>query len=220
MELNFQERLPLIQDWATILFALAFILIAINRTVFAARFYEFSNLAFSDKYIKIYKDSSNMTSSFTISMFFVQLLSFSFFVHLFISSFQNTNRTDGVLFLQVFTFLAVFILSKYLIEKIISATFHIDEFTEQFNLFKVSYRTFFGFILLPINMVLYYNGINNHWIYITIAAILFILNLLTYLVTLRNYQNFLLRKIFYFILYLCTLEIAPYYFIYYWVTKN
>src|SRR5690606_32820052 len=86
--------------------------------------------------------------------------------------------------------------------------------------FKVSYRTFFGFILLPINMVLYYNGINNHWIYITIAAILFILNLLTYLVTLRNYQNFLLRKIFYFILYLCTLEIAPYYFIYYWVTKN
>ncbi len=220
MELNFQERLPLIQDWATILFALAFILIAINRTVFAARFYEFSNLAFSDKYIKIYKDSSYMTSSFTISMFFVQLLSFSFFVHLFISSFQNTNRTDGVLFLQVFTFLAVFILSKYLIEKIISATFHIDEFTEQFNLFKVSYRTFFGFILLPINMVLYYNGINNHWIYITIAAILFILNLLTYLVTLRNYQNFLLRKIFYFILYLCTLEIAPYYFIYYWVTKN
>lgn len=129
MELNFQERLPLIQDWATILFALAFILIAINRTIFAARFYEFSNLAFSDKYIKIYKDSSNMTSSFTISMFFVQLLSFSFFVHLFISSFQNTNRTDGVLFLQVFTFLAVFILSKYLIEKIISATFHIDEFT-------------------------------------------------------------------------------------------
>lgn len=220
MELNFQERLPLIQDWATILFALAFVLIAINRTVFAARFYEFSNLAFSDKYIKIYKDSSNMTSSFTISMFFVQLLSFSFFVHLFISSFQNTNRTDGVLFLQVFTFLAVFILSKYLIEKIISATFHIDEFTEQFNLFKVSYRTFFGFILLPINMVLYYNGINNHWIYITIAAILFILNLLTYLVTLRNYQNFLLRKIFYFILYLCTLEIAPYYFIYNWFTKN
>src|SRR5690606_15431031 len=188
--------------------------------VFAARFYEFSNLAFSDKYIKIYKDSSNMTSSFTISMFFVQLLSFSFFVHLFISSFQNTNRTDGVLFLQVFTFLAVFILSKYLIEKIISATFHIDEFTEQFNLFKVNYRTFFGFILLPINMMLYYNGINNHWLYITIATILFILNLLTYLVTLRNYQNFLLRKIFYFILYLCTLEIAPYYFIYYWVTKN
>lgn len=220
MELNFQERLPLIQDWATILFVLSFIFIAVNRTIFAARFYEFSNLAFSDKYIKIYKDSSNMTSSFTISMFIVQLISFSFFVHLFITSLQNANKTNGVLYLQVFTFLTVFILSKYLIEKIISVTFNIEEFTEQFNLFKVSYRTYFGFVLLPINMVLYYNGVNHPGIYLTIAGILFILNLLTYLITLRNYQNFLLRKIFYFILYLCTLEIAPYYFIYYWVTKN
>ena len=36
----------------------------------------------------------------------------------------------------------------------------------------------------------------------------------------KLYQNLLIRKIFYFILYLCTLEIAPYYFIYNWFTKN
>ena len=220
MELNFQERLPLIQDWATILFAIAFILIAVNRNIFASRFFEFSNLAFSDKYIKIYKDSSNISNSFTITMFFVQLISFSFFLHLFIASLLHLKKTDGILYIQVFTFLAVFILSKYLIEKIISTTFQIEEFTEQFNLFKVSYRTYFGFILLPVNMILYYNSVENQWIYITLAVILFVLNLLTYLITLRNYQNLLLRKIFYFILYLCTLEIAPYYFIYYWVTKN
>ncbi len=220
MELNFQERLPLIQDWATILFAVAFILIAVNRNIFTSRFYEFSNLAFSDKYVKIYKDSSNMSNSFTITMFVVQLISFSFFIHLLISSVQNRDKTEMILFIQVFTFLSVFILSKYLIEKIISVTFHIEDFTEQFNLFKVSYRTYFGFILLPINMVLYYNNIVNEWIYLTIVIILFALNLITYSITLRNYQNLLLRKIFYFILYLCTLEIAPYYFIYYWVTKN
>ena len=40
-----------------------------------------------------------------------------------------------------------------------------------------------------------------------------------YLVALKLYQNLLLRKIFYFILYLCTLEIAPYYFIYNWFKK-
>ena len=87
--------------------------------------------------------------------------------------------TDGILYIQVFTFLAVFILSKYLIEKIISTTFQIEEFTEQFNLFKVSYRTYFGFILLPVNMILYYNSVENQWIYITLAVILFVLNLLT-----------------------------------------
>lgn len=220
MELNFQERLPVFYDWATILFALAFVLVAINRNIFAARFYEFSNLAFSDKYLKIYKDSSNLMSSFTLSMFVVQLISFAFFIQLFISQFQNIKKTDSIFYIQVITFLAVFILSKYLIEKIISVIFQIEDFTEQFNLFKVSYRTFFGFILLPINMFLYYNNIQNQWVYLVIALILFVLNLLIYFITLRNYQNLLTRKIFYFILYLCTLEIAPYYFIYYWVTKN
>jgi hypothetical protein len=45
-------------------------------------------------------------------------------------------------------------------------------------------------------------------------------NLLTYLVSLKNYQNLFLGKLFYFILYLCALEIAPYYFMYYWFTKS
>ena len=51
-------------------------------------------------------------------------------------------------------------------------------------------------------------------------SIVLIINLFTYLVTLKNYQNILLGNLFYFILYLCALEIAPYYFMYYWFTKN
>lgn len=220
MELNFQERLPELHDWATILFVIAFILIAINRSVFANRFFEFSNLAFSDKYLKIYKDGNSVTNSFTISMFIVQLISFSFFLQLAISQFRGLNKNDGILYLQVFSFLMVFILSKYLIDKIIAVTFHIEDFVEQFNLFKVSYRTYFGFILLPINMILYYNNIQDKWVYISLAVILFLFNLLTYAITLKKYQNLLTRKMFYFILYLCTLEMTPYYFIYYWVAKN
>ena len=41
-----------------------------------------------------------------------------------------------------------------------------------------------------------------------------------YLNSLKIYQKFIIGKLFYFILYLCTLEIAPYYFVYYWLTKN
>ncbi|WP_395049469.1 DUF4271 domain-containing protein, partial [Flavobacterium sp.] len=41
-----------------------------------------------------------------------------------------------------------------------------------------------------------------------------------YLVSIKNYQNIIFSKLFYFILYLCALEIAPYYFMYYWFTKG
>jgi hypothetical protein len=216
----FQERIISYSDWATLLFIVAFVIIAVNRNVFATRFYEFIRLAISDKYTKIYKDRSNMVSGFTISMFVVQLLSLSFFILLLLNQLGIKEKNDAIVYIQIITFLSVFILSKYLLEKIIAATFQIEEFNEQFNLLKVSYRTYLGFILLPINLILYFNTIQSNLIFIILTALLVLFNTLTYIIAVKVYQNLVMRKLFYFILYLCTLEIAPYYFMYYWITKN
>ena len=83
----------------------------------------------------------------------------------------------------------------------------------------MSYRTYLALALLPINGILYYNNVHDTIYFVLIAAILTI-NLLTYLIALKNYQNFIAGKLFYFILYLCALEIGPYYFMYYWFTRN
>ena len=220
IETIFQNRNFTFTDWATVLFIISFIIIVVNKNVFEARFSDFSRLAISDKYTKVYKDSSNMKSSFTISMFFVQLISFSFFVLLLLSQFNYYEKNNGLIYLRITTFLSVFILSKYLIEKIIATIFKIEDFAEQFNLLKVSYRTYLGLLLLPVNIILFYNTVNSSLLYIAITILILLINAAIYFVTLKSYQNLIIRKIFYFILYLCTLEIAPYYFIYYWVTKN
>ncbi|WP_445711293.1 DUF4271 domain-containing protein [Flavobacterium sp.] len=222
LTIQFQERIIDYKDWATLLFLLCFVIIIINKNVFEARFNEFVKLAISDKYTKIYKDNSNIRSGFTLSMFFIQVFSYSFFIFLFLKHLPSYNKNnDKIVFLQIFTFLGVFILSKYLIEKIIATTFRIEEFTEQFNLLKVSYRSYFSFLLLPINIILYYNSnFNTTWFFLLVTAIIVLANFTTYLVSLKMHQNLVIRKIFYFILYLCTLEIAPYYFMYYFITKN
>lgn len=215
-----QPRIIEPRDWATYLFVFTFILIAVTKTAFEGRFSEFLRILLSDKYIKIYKDNSHLMSGFTILMFIVQVISFSFFIQLLLHSLGYVSKTDWVLFLRIFTFFGVFVLSKFLIEKIIAAIFNIEEFTEQFNLQKVSYRTFIGIVLLPINIFLFYNdSASNIYIYGAIGVIL-IINLYSYLVSLKIYQNYVIGKLFYFILYLCALEIAPYYFIYYLITKN
>lgn len=219
-EIFFTERLDGLNDWATLLFLVAFVAIAINRNVFGPRFNEFMRLAVSDKYTKIYKESANIRSGFTVSLFFVQMISLSFFVLLILSQFYNKDKHNGILYIQIFTFLTVFILSKYLIEKIIATSFKIEEFAEQFNLLKVNYRTYIGLILLPVNIFLFYNPIKNNVIYIILLLLILSFTSVTYLITLRAYQSLVSRKIFYFILYLCTFEIAPYYFMYYWITKN
>lgn len=208
------------KDWATILFVLSFAAIAITKSAFENRFADFAKLIYSDKYTNIYKDSSNLKSGFTISLFFVQIISLAFFIQLSLATFGHASKTDWILYIQIITFLVFFVLSKFLIEKIIATAFDIEEFIEQFNLQKVTFRTYIGLFILPINIILfYYESISRNFLLFTIATII-IINILTYLVSIKNYQNIIFRKLFYFILYLCTLEIAPYYFMYYWFTKG
>lgn len=208
------------KDWATILFVLSFVVIATTKSAFENRFSDFAKLIYSDKYISIYKDSSNLKSAFTISLFFVQIISLAFFIHLSLSFFGYSSKTDWILYIRIITFLIFFILSKYLIEKIIATAFNIEEFTEQFNLQKVTFRTYIGLLLLPINIILFYYDNISRNILIFFLCIVLIVNTLTYLVSIKNYQNVIFSKLFYFILYLCALEIAPYYFMYYWFTKG
>src|SRR6187431_1048506 len=113
--ITLHERISESKDWATVLFIISLILIAITKTIFENRFSDFTRLIFSDKYIKIYKDGSNLMSWFTILLFIVQLISLSFFVQIVLSSFGYVSKTDSIIFFRISTLLGVFVLSKYLI---------------------------------------------------------------------------------------------------------
>ncbi|TDD99273.1 DUF4271 domain-containing protein [Flavobacterium cellulosilyticum] len=208
------------RDWAIIIFVLSFATIAIVKSAFENRFADFAKLIYSDKYTNVYKDSSNLKSGFTIALFFVQIISLTFFIQISLSIFGFASKTDWIVYIQIFTFLVFFTLSKFLIEKIIATAFDIEEFMEQYNLQKVVFRTYIGLILLPINIFLFYHDTISINILTIIIVILLSVNVLVYFVSIKNYQNIIYSKLFYFILYLCALEIAPYYFMYYLFTKG
>ena len=219
-ELLGHERIIENKDWGTFLFIFSFALIALTKSAFETRFSDYSKLVASDKYNKIYKESSQLWSWFNINLMVVQFISLSFFIQLVLSYFGLASKYDWILFIQIITICVVFILSKFLIEKIIAVAFDFEELIEQYNLQKVNYRTYISLFLLPVNMILYYvNNLSLTVIYVLISLVL-IANILTYLNSLKIYQKFIIGKLFYFILYLCTLEIAPYYFVYYWITKK
>jgi hypothetical protein len=113
-----QERIVANKDWATLLFVLCFVVIVITKAAFENRFSDFSKLIVSDKYNKIYKESSQLFSWFNISFIFVQFISISFFIQLVLVYFGYASKYDWVLFIQLITFSSVFVFSKYLIEKI------------------------------------------------------------------------------------------------------
>ncbi|CAI2765631.1 DUF4271 domain-containing protein [Flavobacterium collinsii] len=208
------------KDWATLLFVLTFAVVAMTKSAYETRFSEFSKLIFSDKYAKIYRDNNHLRSSFTVGLFFVQIVSYAFFIQLTMHIFGYASKTDWILFIQLATFLLYFILGKFLIEKIVATSFNIDEFADLFNLQKVTYRTYIGVLILPINAVLFYYDNIPQIVPLAIIAISLCISLYSYFISIKTYQNAIISKLFYFILYLCALEIAPYYFMYYWITKE
>ncbi len=213
-------------DWAAALFIIILGLVALTRSVFEKRFSEFLNLAITNKYLKSYRDNSNLTSWFNIILFTVNLITLAFLIQIVLTHFGYAERfgyvgkSDWILYIRIFTLLAVFITSKYVIEKIIAISFNVEEFSEQFNLQKVSYRTYIGLLITPIVITLYFNNYQSDYILFVLIATILIVNVLIYIILLKNYQNLIINKLFYFILYLCALEIAPYYFMYYWFANS
>jgi len=116
------------KDWITIIFVVTLIVVTIAKAGFENRFNDFMNLIVNNKYLKIYKDPSNLMSWFTILLFFVQLVSFSFFVQLVLSYLGYTTKSNWITYIQIITFLSFFVLSKYLIEKIIATSFNMESF--------------------------------------------------------------------------------------------
>tara|TARA_R110002167_G_scaffold65530_1_gene185535 strand:+ start:136 stop:639 length:504 start_codon:yes stop_codon:yes gene_type:complete len=74
---------------------------------------------------------------------------------------------------------------------------------------KLTYLNYSSFVLFIANILLTYVFIDSK-IVISVALFLFlIINIIGWMTVLRNYQNFISSYFFYFILYLCALEIAP-----------
>jgi hypothetical protein len=218
--LQLQQRIIENKDWATLLFIICFVIIAINKSLFENQFNEFIRLPFSKKYSATYKDTSNLYSTFTVTLFFVQLISYSFLIQIILSYFDLTTKDNWITFIQIFTAISASILIKFYIEKIVANIFNIEEFLETFNLKKVTFRTYIGLLFLPIVILLYYNNFLSIGIIRAFIVIIGLGMVYFYFLSILNYQKLILSKIFYFILYLCTLEIGPYYFLYHWFTKK
>ena len=215
-------------EWALALFVFAFFLLAVAKATYEKRFFEFYKLGFSNKYIKVYRDNSNLLTSFTICIFFANLFSVAFLIHLCAAHFGYSTshfgyqfvKNDWVMFIRIFTLLTIFVMVKYLIEKIVITLFGVEDLFDQFNLQKISYKSYIGLIFLPVGLILFFGKeLNDSFYYYAIGSFV-VINLIYYLIILRNFQKIIFSKLFYFILYLCTLEIGPYYFIYNLIKKN
>ena len=75
---------------------------------------------------------------------------------------------------------------------------------------KPTNKNYLGLVLLPLNIILVFAIQPNHTILYVIIGLLLLINLIGFISSFKTYQKLIINNIFYFILYLWALEIAPY----------
>lgn len=198
-------------DWVTLILLSCFIVIALAKHLYPKRFEEFILLPLTNKYFLIQGKNDLIVHPFNLLLFISQVCVVSLFIFLF---FKNKASENSWLFVQILTGYTAFILIKMSIEKIISVIFSIEGVINQYIYLKLSYKNFLALLLFLGNILFYYLIEPSKAVLIIFASSIVFFNAISSIYSYKTYKKNILNNFFYFILYLCALEISPFIILY------
>ena len=198
----------------TILLVAGLIFIALAKITAPARFLDFMNILIKPKYLKIYSKDQKFLDFFDALLFANLIVSATVFGYIIYQYAFGTRMVYPDVLIKISVSVGTFIVAKVLLERLIASLFEMDNLIDTYLFQKISYKNFLGLILLPFNaLFLYTINISITLIY-SVLILLLVVNLTGLLSSLKTHQSFIKNHLFYFILYLCALEIAPYLVLY------
>jgi len=201
-------------EWFTVFIVLGLVFLTISKFLSSRRFDDFLAVIGNSKYLKIYAREQKFIDVFDTLLFLNLVISVSIFSFLMYSEFVNPAEFDLIQFFKLLFGVGALVLIKVLLERLIGSLFEIDALIDSYLFQKTTYKNYSGLILLPVNILLIYAFSPSKLIIYIILGLIFLINLIGFITSFKNHQKILLNNLFYFILYLCALEIGPYLILY------
>lgn len=198
----------------TILIVLGLCILAFAKYAFSNRFSDYLWVIGNSKYLKIYAREQKFIDQFDSLLFVNLIISLSIFSFVGYNTFVDSLPFDLTTFIKLFVGIGAIILIKILLERLIGSLFDIDELIDSYIFQKTNYKNYIGLFLLPINIILIYAIQPTATIMYVVIAFIILINLIGFITSFKTHQKTILNNLFYFILYLCALEIAPYIILY------
>lgn len=196
-------------DFFTIMLMLGLAIVAIAKMVSPKRFNDFSTVLGNSKYLKIYSRDQKFFDKFDALLFTNLIISLSLFSFICFEFFTKTNTLSPDTMFKISFGICMFILIKVIIERLIGSLFEMDAMIDQYLFQKISYKNYLGVLLIPINALLLFSFKPTLTFFYVTVILLFIIILTGLFTSIKAYQSLIKYNFFYFILYLCALEIAP-----------
>ncbi len=198
-------------NWITIIIFSSILCIVIAKNLFYNRFLNFMILPFNNKYIFMYNKKDKLINWFNIFFTLFQLLNFSLFIYYASNILSNSNSDLYFLvFSIILGFLVLFLFGKILLQLGSGFIFNNKKIISEFIFKKLSYLNFSSIIMLAANIVLTYVFKDSKIVVFVSIFLVVVVNIIGWITIIKNYQKIISGYFFYFILYLCALEIAPF----------
>ena len=195
-------------DILTSLILFSILLILILKKIDSEIFY--NNLQLHKKKLlgKLYNNDFISFRFVNIIYLFVFLTNLSILLTIF-----SNGEFNLKIFQNNFYNIGLFIFLKYLLEKFIGWLFEFKRISNNYLNSKLFYFNALGIPVLFLNMLIVFSeNYNEELVYFSLTVILLYL-IISHFSIFFAFKNLIYKNWFYFILYLCTLEIIPYYYV-------
>jgi len=203
------ERLIASKDGYTFVFLVIVCLLLLARALFGGRLVFANYFLFTNAHLL--KDNKEVKFGLHFILLVVSALTFSVLLFVIIQNYEvlKVDMDATKLFLLITAVVFFYLLFSSLISELLGRLLGIKELVRAYVIFKISYLKTIVLFLLPLLLLVVYAPLYQLGILkMTVACTLVLLVLRAALILINN-KNLILNELFYFILYLCTLEIAP-----------
>ena len=199
-------RVVQFDDWYTAIIITSLIIIVSSKILNPSRFRELIN---NSNYLRIYIKDHKFFNLFDILLFTNFCVNAVLIISLFYSTLNKFNLKFND-FIALSGLLGLVVTAKFLIEFIIGSIFEIKNISLSHVFQQISTLNVLGIILLPFNALSIYSYPKQLLLFGVIFIISCIIIFNGLIKSIKSYQKLVINNFFYFILYLCTLEIGPY----------
>jgi len=122
---------------------------------------------------------------------------------------------ERFMFLELTLLVTVILMLKLVIQEWVSSLFDLSDFSNEYIFIRIAYSSYAAIGAVLVLFIGVYCSLVSVALLAVLFAILLIINALSWIEIIKNNLKEIKPYIFYFILYLCALEIAPYVFLIY-----
>jgi len=195
-------------DILTSLILFSILLILILKKIDSEIFFDNLQLQKKKLLVKLYNNDFISFRFVNIVYLFVFLINLSVLLTIF-----SNGEFNLKIFQNNFYHIGLFIFLKYLLEKFIGWLFKFNRICNNYLNAKLFYFNTLGILVLFLNILsVFSENFNLELVYASLTIILLYL-IISHFTIFFSFKNLIYKNWFYFILYLCTLEIIPYYYI-------